>query len=144
MWLTAHVSAAHYLAGTGLRGAFWLSVTPFHPDSIISFVLPDSLSSLCETFHPFTFFFFSGDSELQSSRKAEKNKQLPAHFHPSRLLRSSSLATVSSYSSVTHILLSTAPAGFTTSPCYNTPQQDGAQGVAAAAHPSLSSGRGNS
>lgn len=69
MWLTAHVSAAHYLAGTALEGASWLSVTPFHPDNIITFVLPDSLSSLCETFHP--FYLATGSLS-----------QPPTHFHP--------------------------------------------------------------
>lgn len=118
------------------------SPTPPHSDSLISFVLADSLSSLCETFHPFFSSFFL--SELRSTGKAEKNKQLPTHSRPCRPLRGPSLAAVSSYSSVTHDLLSTATAGFTASPCYNTPQQDGTQGVAAAAHPSQSSGSGNS
>lgn len=122
IWLTAHVSAAHYLAGTALQEASWLFVTAFHPHSIISFVLPDSLSSFCETFHQFSFFFH--DSELQSTRKVEKNKQLPTQFHPCCLLRGSSLATASSYSSVPHNLLSAPRQGSPPPPCYNTPQQD--------------------
>lgn len=130
--------------GTALQGASWLSLRPFHPDSIMSFVLPDSLSSLCETFHPFFFFFFAVTVSFSRPEKRRKTNNLQLIFIPAARCELPVLATVSSYSSVTHNLLSAAPAGFTTSPCYNTPQQDGTQGVAAAAHPSLSSGSKNS